>query len=421
MSKLSFKLEVTNENLTSHAGLVLVGELMEKLSVTKMLDKNFPSPQSNNGYHASSYVIPLLLKMHGGGNHIEDVREIKNDKVITKLLCLDKIPTTAAIGVWLRRYGRDKGQRIMHKINRKILHKALRLEDRKEYTLDIDATEIISNKRNALYTYKKNKGYMPMVGHLAENGMIIGADFRSGNISPSTKNYEFIKSCISNMVKGKVITNIRADSAAYQSKIFNYCNNQGIYFTIGGTLDSSTLKSISRIKESEWEVFEDGEIAGTSHFTADAESDFRLIVKRKIIVNDLLGKEYLYHVIVSNRPNESPIDTMTWYNQRGETSENRIKELKSGFNLNTLPCGQHNANALYFYIGCLAYNLSIILKNHILPSSYKKHKISTLRWKLYQVAGKLIKKGRRIYLKIREDHLSLFKDIRHRCRDICFT
>ena len=49
------------------------------------------------------------------------------------------------------------------------------------------------NKHDAHYTYKKNKGYMPIVGHLAENGLIIGSDFRSGNISPSSNNYEFMK------------------------------------------------------------------------------------------------------------------------------------------------------------------------------------------------------------------------------------
>ena len=34
--------------------------------------------------------------------------------------------------------------------------------------LDIDASEIISNKKEAKKTYKYNQGYMPMVGHIAE-------------------------------------------------------------------------------------------------------------------------------------------------------------------------------------------------------------------------------------------------------------
>jgi len=46
-----------------------------------------------------------------------------------------------------------------------------------------------------------------------------------------------------------------------------------------------------------------------------------------------------------------------WYNQRGETSENRIKELKIGFGMERMPCGKLEANALFFRIGVLAYNL----------------------------------------------------------------
>jgi len=47
---------------------------------------------------------------------------------------------------------------------------------------------------------------------------------------------------------------------------------------------------------------------------------------------------------------------MHWYNQRGEASENRIKQLKSDFGDDTLPCGEFNANDLYFNLAALACN-----------------------------------------------------------------
>ena len=37
------------------------------------------------------------------------------------------------------------------------------------YTLDVDATEIVASKQTAEVTYNGNKGYMPMLGFLAEN------------------------------------------------------------------------------------------------------------------------------------------------------------------------------------------------------------------------------------------------------------
>ena len=51
-------------------------------------------------------------------------------------------------------------------------------EEQTDHTLDIDATQIAAEKHEAHYTYKGEKGYMPMVGHLAEIGLIIGYEFQ---------------------------------------------------------------------------------------------------------------------------------------------------------------------------------------------------------------------------------------------------
>jgi len=67
-----------------------------------------------------------------------------------------------------------------------------------------------------------------------------------------------------------------------------------------------------------------------------------------------------YTVIATNRI-ESSEQVIKWYNQRGDCSENRIKELKIGFGMERMPCGQFEANAVFFRIGILAYNLLSIL------------------------------------------------------------
>ena len=42
-----------------------------------------------------------------------------------------------------------------------------------------------------------------MVGHLAENGLVVYEEFRQGNVTPSAKNLEFIKQCEKQMANGK--------------------------------------------------------------------------------------------------------------------------------------------------------------------------------------------------------------------------
>jgi len=63
-----------------------------------------------------------------------------------------------------------------------------------------------------------------------------------------------------------------------------------------------------------------------------------------------------FAAIASNRDGAAE-EIVGWYNQRGETSENRIKELKIGFGMERMPCGELEANAVFFRIGVLAYNL----------------------------------------------------------------
>jgi hypothetical protein len=94
--------------------------------------------------------------------------------------------------------------------NRSIFHRLLRQDGRASYTLDIDATQIVAEKRDAHYTYKGEKGYMPMVGHIAETGAVAGYEFREGNAAPAARNLEFMQACERNMPKEKKITAVRA-------------------------------------------------------------------------------------------------------------------------------------------------------------------------------------------------------------------
>jgi hypothetical protein len=120
-----------------------------------------------------------------------------------------------------------------------------------------------------------------------------------------------------------------------------------------------------------------------------------------------------YTVIATNRT-ESAENIVTWYNQRGECSENRIKELKVGFGMERMPCGQYEANALFFRIGTLAYNLFRLFTLRVPSPSWHRHQVQTVRWRLYQIAGKIVFHGGQVFLKVRRGLCQFFADIRFR-------
>ena len=90
---------------------------------------------------------------------------------------------------------------------------------------------------------------------------------------------------------------------------------------------------------------------------AGADQAFRLIVLRWPREQDLFEAHapYRYHAIASNRRNEDAAATMAWYCQRGDASENRIKDLKIGFGMEHMPRGTFSANAVFFAIMVLSY------------------------------------------------------------------
>ncbi|EQD34213.1 transposase, partial [mine drainage metagenome] len=102
---LPFKLESTDDTITSQAGLVLFGEFLQSLGLKKKIDRAFGKPGSGAGYRASSYVVPLLLMLQGGGRSLCDLRMIARDKGLLGLLGIGEVPSTDAFGRWLRRMG----------------------------------------------------------------------------------------------------------------------------------------------------------------------------------------------------------------------------------------------------------------------------------------------------------------------------
>jgi len=106
---LPFKLKRTEEKITARSGLALYAEFTQAMKVKSLIDRYFPRPGSGRGFTASTYVMPLTLMQYGGGDAIDDVREIRDDQTLREVIDMKTIPTSAAIGDWLRRMGERDG------------------------------------------------------------------------------------------------------------------------------------------------------------------------------------------------------------------------------------------------------------------------------------------------------------------------
>ena len=435
MNILPFQLATSNDLLTSRAGLVCVAELMKSLDFSGLVDMHFPVPGSNRGFKPSAFVNSLVLMLHDGGECLDDLRHLRADTGLRGLLSLKDVPQADSAGDWLRRLG-QQGVSSVAEINRSLLNASL--HHRTEVTLDIDATEICSARRGARYTYNKNQGFMPMVGHIAETGQIVASDFRAGNVAPAKDNMAFIERCQQALPKGVSITHLRIDAAGYQSAIIRHCLDKRIEFAIRARMSQNLRSLITNRPESDWQplIGRNGKARhGESscqvvHTMSGLESPFIVIVQRKAlrgqvdlpfdiaaeVVEEVIHDGYLYRAIATNRTELSNSELIHWYNQRAEHSENRIKELKLDFGARQLPCGDFDANALYFAICTLACNLFALMRM-LLPAQWEACRATTIRWRLYALAGKVVRHGRSVTLKLTQSGVQLLCVILTRSRE----
>jgi hypothetical protein len=421
----AFKIETTKERLTAHGGLALMAEFNHGIGLRELTDRYLPSPGSNRGFEPSEIVDAVVLMLQGGGRSLEDLRELRNEEGLMELIGREEIAEPDTVGDWLRRMGDpESGQlglegldRVRDKINGRVLKK----DGIKEYTLDADATEIVGEKADALFTYNGNKGYMPMLGFLYENPVCLLDEFREGNVSPAFGQKEFYLQCKERMPRGKRIGYYRGDSASYQASLFNQLEEDGVIYGITVDQDKAVKSAIAMIPRGAWKEPVKGcgyELGETVHCMNETKKAFRLVVKREIRRQGELfekGGQYFYHAVASNWPEEekNTEEVLKWHNQRGQ-AENFNKELKIGLGMERMPCGQTYANAVFFRIGVLAYNLFIGFKRLSCPESWAKHSMATFRWKMVQVAGRIVKHAGEVVLKLMIDleKWELFQGIR---------
>ena len=75
------------------------------IGLRELTNQYLPAPGSNRGFDPSEIVDALVLMLQGGGRALEDLRELRSEEGLMKLIGRDKIPEPDSAGDWLRRMG----------------------------------------------------------------------------------------------------------------------------------------------------------------------------------------------------------------------------------------------------------------------------------------------------------------------------
>ncbi len=437
--QVRIKLDRTGEALTGQGGFLAFGEYLNGMKVRERVEQHLPVPGSNRGFAPGVFVQSLITLLTLGGQTLSDLREREREKGLLALLGQSVIPDEDTVGQWLRRMGdpekEQKGLVGLGKVRDEINREILSRDRVKDYTLDLDASFLESQKEEARYSYLNEKGSMPMMAAFYETEVFVDDEFREGNVSPQAGHVAVYRrgQALAESV-GKTVARVRADSASYNAELINALTADGVQWTITADKNSAVMELIHRIDEKEWApvtrsgsgeaLAEPCEVAETIHAMEDTPEAFRLIVKRVRERSDtplfphLIS--YRYWVVATNfGPEWSPKQVLVWHQQRGHF-EHFFKELKSGVGVGYMPTGDLHANAVFFRIGVLAYNLLIGFKRDLLPASGLTWTLRTVRWKLFSMAGRIVRHARTLVLKLAVDagSLAFLSRIRGQCQKL---
>jgi len=414
------KVEKSSQHLTSFAGLPLLCELADRAGIIRQLDSIPRLFERTRGFCISDYIMGLALTLIAGGEGLDDSRLLRGDAGLRQLI-FPVLPAANSIGRFLHRFT----DRSLHHLGEVATAIALMsVKSKQDLTLDIDSTLIESEKKAARKTYKGFVGYNPMLAWLAEPNVFLGGVFREGNASPQCHILSLLRYCRRHLPKGGNLR-LRSDSAGYRLDLMEHCQRHGIEFAIGADLDCAVREAIDKIPENHWRLVVRGHdtflLAETIHAPGGSESRqdlpaYRLIVVRRVGQLDLFREAIEYRAIITSLPDSmGTLEVLDFYNARG-TAEKAIGELKNGFGLEKLPCGDLLANAAFFQTCLLAYNLVQLFKQRALPASWDKFCIKNLRFRLIGQAAIVVRHARRLVLKLSEGYpfFDLFEEARWR-------
>jgi hypothetical protein len=176
---LPFQIKQTNENLTSRSGLAVFYETASVYGLTDAIKDIFPKSKSNRAHSSHDIIMTAVLMFSAGGQHMSDIREIAEDKALLELCGIKKVPSHDTIARFLLKKGnKRKTMHVVDFLNTQLLSNLAY----NELTVDIDATLIESEKREAVMTYKGFKGFSSLNTFEAKTGICLAHEFRGGSV-----------------------------------------------------------------------------------------------------------------------------------------------------------------------------------------------------------------------------------------------
>lgn len=475
---LAFKYEeeARRGGLTVFGGLGLYLDLVHVARLRESIERHVGVRRGKQGWTDGQVVTSLVLLNVAGGDCVEDLGILEGDEGFCRVLervethgmkrrerrelerrwrceCRRVVPSPSSVFRYLSGF-HDREQEERRRVHRAFIPepnihlKGLGMVNRDlvrfvqsrscetEATLDVDATLVETNKREALYSYKGDKAYQPISVYWAEQDLLVHSEFRDGNVPAGYEKLRVFREALEHLPQGVERVYLRADTAGYQRDLLKYCAEAKserfglIEFAIGVDVTEEFKKAVAELEDTDWQPLrrrvkgkwidtgqEWAEVCFVPNWVGHSRKgpDYRYLAIREPLVQLEFsgmesqlpfatmefsqGQRYKLFGLISNRT--IPGDELIWWHRgRCGKSEEAHSVMKEDLAGGKLPSGDFGQNAAWWAIMILSFNLNSAMKRLVLGGSWVTKRLKAIRFSLINLAGRVIERSRQLIVRL---------------------
>src|ERR1700719_3675998 len=329
------------QGLTALAGIPVLLQAFRSLDLPRSVGRHVSVKQRQRGLDEASYVESFVILNAASGECLDDFGPLRQDGV--RALIGHNLPSPEAARKFLYQF---HDERLIEHAQRRLLpvqisyipkenqpleglgqvntdlvgELARRGEPQKMATIDLDSTVIESWKQEAQPTYQGGRGYQPMLALWAEMNLVVGDEFRDGNVPALQEPLRVARRAFQSLPDSVTEYYFRGDSACYDKQLMNWLRNEQraegprgpIQFAISARMQPSLKQHILRLRAFAWKPYREesevvSECADVLNYWPEAEEDKQFGPLRWVAIRirkkqgDLFadGSEHKYFAVVT--------------------------------------------------------------------------------------------------------------------------
>jgi hypothetical protein len=420
------------EMASAQAGLLTASRAFRSLGLGALIEANLQLKERERGFSAGQFVESAVLLQILGGDCPEDIKLLAGDQCLER--GLGYVPPKArAVRAFLERFHDFTQERPAREEQKSFIFPASKpvagLQQvqagavrriAKLYaqagqaqtiaTVDQDATIIESHKQSALPHYEGGRGYQPMVAVWAEADLVLADEFRDGNVPARQAPLTCARLAFEALPETVQQRFFRGDSACHEGELLRWLNDPArasekggkIGFAISAVMSEALARQITQVAESEWKTIAT-EPDGTRRqwaevsFVPAAPSEhrdskplryvgLRLLKPQGVLFAD--GSDRRHHAVMTNL-DWAGERLLKWHREKAGTVEHVHDEVKNALGGGYMPSQLFGANAAWFKLALLSYNLVSAIKGLCLDAEERTARMKKYRLLLVHLAGRM--------------------------------